>query len=416
MRQDAHEQLHGLPQPHLVRQNPALDVRRRRERDPRDLTGVPVHEARRLPFGARVRRAKRRPQRVRRAFVARVRSARAEPRRFGRSSRAPLLSPHHPVHRLPLVRPRVRYEPWERAGQRRCLPRRLRRLVRRARRRVARGRVRVGFPASPVAAASRRRARGEALDRVGRRTQPRAQDASQSRVLLLTARVLGKRRRVREGVGGQTDGQKARRARAAAGRRRLRRASGRRESQRALAQQREKTRQERLFGSVGVRRTRERLRRKRVAKPRPRRRFDAKRFAGRGGELVVGFFLSSRLGGARRGSTRPRPLERAVVHRGGPHERARARRPERDIVRFCDADSHALERCHDDILGSPLADGHFHGFGERRVPSPRTAFFARRGRRYRVDADALVPTRRGFPPRHRGLPDFRPTRRAMTCR
>ena len=228
------------------------------------------------------------------------------------------------------------------------------------------------------------------------------QDASQSRVLLLAARVFGERRRVRERVGGEADAQTVLfrvggcfflfilRMLVSESRRRAH------DSQHAFSQQRQETLQERLSGGVGVA-ERERLRRKRVASPaRSRRRFDAKRV------VVVVVHLGSRLGGDGRGSTHPRPLERRVVPRGGPHERTRARRPERNVVRFWGTDGHTLERGQDDVLRLSFADGHFHGFGERRVPSPRTAFFTRRGRRCRLDADALVPTRRGFPPRHRG--------------
>ena len=423
MRQDAHEQLHGLAQPHLVRQNPALDVRRRGKRDPGDLPGVPVHEAR-SAGGSFLREysrvPKRRPQRMQRRVSFRFvrHESRDRSGRLARRVRAPLLPAYHPVHRPPLVRPRIRQKPRERAGERRRLPRRLRRRVRRARRRVARNvsvfgfgsrfvRFRVsrdpaGDPAGARLAGARRDARGEAFDRVRRRTQPVCQDASQSRVLLLAARVFGERRRVRERVGGEADAQTVLfrvggcfflfflRMLVSESRRRAH------ESQRAFSQQRQETLQERLSGGVGVA-ERERLRRKRVASPaRSRRRFDAKRV------VVVVVHLGSRLGGDGRGSTHPRPLERRVVPRGGPHERTRARRPERNVVRFWGTDGHTLERGQDDVLRLSFADGHFHGFGERRVPSPRTAFFTRRGRRCRLDADALVPTRRGFPPRHRG--------------
>ena len=411
MRQDAHEQLHGLAQPHLVRQNPALDVRRRGKRDPGDLPGVPVHEAR-SAGGSFLREVscvpKRRPQRVKRRVSFRLvrHESRGRSGRLARRVRAPLLPTYHPVHRPPLVRPRIRQKPGNAPANA--------------------GASRGGFAAAY--AARRRVARNVSVFGFGSRFARFRVSRGIPRALVSPALVATPAaKRSTASVGGHSQCARTRRSRAcfflrlacsanagasanASAVRQTRRRffsasvvvflfilrmlvseSRRRahDSQHAFSQQRQETLQERLSGGVGVA-ERERLRRKRVASPaRSRRRFDAKRV------VVVVVHLGSRLGGDGRGSTHPRPLERRVVPRGGPHERTRARRPERNVVRFWGTDGHTLERGQDDVLRLSFADGHFHGFGERRVPSPRTAFYAQgasmppRRRRPRSDAAGL---------------------------
>ena len=156
--EDAHEELDRLPESHLVGENAAANVARRRESNRRRLARVPVDVQRTF----RIVRGKRAPQRVRRE---RARPAPNVERiflriaAFGRGGGAASLAAHHPPDRAALIGPRRGNEFGEIALERWRIAGRSSGVVHVAKRGVSRGGT------GTMHLAGRRRARGDGDDR-----------------------------------------------------------------------------------------------------------------------------------------------------------------------------------------------------------------------------------------------------------